>query len=54
MWRCTSSTANKIPATGALNAAASPALAPQVIKNFSTVLFFFSFLETNFPLIAPI
>jgi len=33
---CTSSSANKTPAKGALNAAAKPALAPLVSKNISS------------------
>ena len=48
-----SSNANIIPASGAWNAAASPALAPHVIRYFSSVFPLSSSRETPCPVIAP-
>ena len=51
LW--TSSKANIIPASGALNAADNPAAAPQVNKKRSSVLIRLKNFETAFPIIAP-
>ena len=51
LW--TSSIENKTPARGAPNAIERPALAPDVIKYFSSTLFLRNILDTSLPLMAP-
>ena len=50
---CTSSNEKRTPAIGALNAAESPALAPHVIRSFSSVFTRFVSLENPFAAMAP-